>query len=143
LSTRVAINGFGRIGRNFRRAAHERGADIEIVAVNDVTDAATLAQLLAFDSVYGRFPAAVRAGEGTITIDGQEVRVLAEREPADLPWSELGAEVVIESTGSSAAAMPPPTLAGRRPQGDHRRPGQGRRARRPQRRPRRRLRQRL
>jgi glyceraldehyde 3-phosphate dehydrogenase (phosphorylating) len=99
MAARVAINGFGRIGRNFLRAAHERGADIEIVAVNDVTDAATLAQLLAFDSVYGRFPGTVRAGEQAITVDGESLRVCAERDPEALPWRELGVEVVIEGTG--------------------------------------------
>ncbi len=99
MSTRVAINGFGRIGRNFLRAAHEREANIEIVAVNDVTDAATLAQLLAFDSVYGRFPGSVRAGAESIVIDDRELRVLTERTPEELPWKELGVELVIESTG--------------------------------------------
>ena len=99
MSTKVAINGFGRIGRNFMRAAHEHDADLEIVAVNDVTDAATLAQLLAFDSVYGRFPEPVRAEDGAISVNGRSVKVLAERDPSALPWSELGVEVVIESTG--------------------------------------------
>jgi glyceraldehyde 3-phosphate dehydrogenase len=99
MSTKVAINGFGRIGRNFLRAAYEQDADLEIVAVNDVTDAATLAQLLAFDSVYGRFPGRVRAEDGAIVVGDRSVRVLAERDPGALPWSELGVEVVIESTG--------------------------------------------
>jgi glyceraldehyde 3-phosphate dehydrogenase len=99
MSTRVAINGFGRIGRNFLRAAHQHEADLEIVAVNDVTDAATLAQLLAFDSVYGRFPAPVRAENGGMIVNDQSVKVFAERDPAALPWSELGVDVVIESTG--------------------------------------------
>jgi glyceraldehyde 3-phosphate dehydrogenase len=99
MPTKVAINGFGRIGRNFMRAAYEHEADLEIVAVNDVTDAATLAQLLAFDSVYGRFPDAVGAEDGTMIVGDRAVKVLAEREPSTLPWSELGVEVVIESTG--------------------------------------------
>jgi glyceraldehyde 3-phosphate dehydrogenase len=99
MSTKVAINGFGRIGRNFMRAAYENDADLEIVAVNDVTDAATLAQLLAFDSVYGRFRETVRAEEGAMSVNGRSVRVLAERDPGALPWSELGVEIVIESTG--------------------------------------------
>ncbi|MHB1571596.1 MAG: type I glyceraldehyde-3-phosphate dehydrogenase [Solirubrobacteraceae bacterium] len=99
MPTRIAINGFGRIGRNFLRAAKERRADVEIVAVNDVTDAATLAQLLAFDSVYGRFPGTVQALEGCIAVDGRQVRVLAERSPEALPWRELGVDVVIEATG--------------------------------------------
>jgi glyceraldehyde 3-phosphate dehydrogenase len=99
MPTKVAINGFGRIGRNFMRAAYEHEADLQIVAVNDVTDAATLAQLLAFDSVYGRFPDAVGAEDGTMIVGDRAVKVLAEREPSTLPWSELGVEVVIESTG--------------------------------------------
>jgi glyceraldehyde 3-phosphate dehydrogenase (phosphorylating) len=99
MSTKVAINGFGRIGRNFMRAAHGHAADLEIVAVNDVTDAATLAQLLAFDSVYGRFPDAVRAEDSAITVGDRPVKVFAERDPSALPWSDLGVEIVIESTG--------------------------------------------
>jgi glyceraldehyde 3-phosphate dehydrogenase len=100
MPTRVAINGFGRIGRNLVRAAHERHAPLEIVAVNDVTDAATLAQLLAFDSVYGRFAGTVRVEDDTIVIDdGPPIRVLSEREPGALPWAELGVEVAIEATG--------------------------------------------
>jgi glyceraldehyde 3-phosphate dehydrogenase len=99
MSTRVAINGFGRIGRNFLRAACERDADIEIVAVNDVADASTMAQLLAFDSVYGRFPGTVTAEDGTILVNDHAVRLLSERDPSSLPWAELEVEVVIESTG--------------------------------------------
>lgn len=99
MSTKVAINGFGRIGRNFFRAAHEHESDLEIVAVNDITDARTLAQLLAFDSVYGRFPAPVRAENGTVFVADRPVKVFAERDPSALPWSDLGVEVVIESTG--------------------------------------------
>ena len=99
MSTTVAINGFGRIGRNFMRAAHGHEADLEIVAVNDVTDAATLAQLLAFDSVYGRFPDPVRAEDGAMLVSDHPVKVFAERDPSALPWGELGVEVVIESTG--------------------------------------------
>jgi glyceraldehyde 3-phosphate dehydrogenase len=99
MATRVGINGFGRIGRNFLRAAHERDADIEIVAVNDVTDAKTLASLLKFDSVYGRFPGAVHAEQGAIEVDGDPVEVLAEPDPRSLPWSGLDVEVVIEATG--------------------------------------------
>ena len=99
MSTRIAINGFGRVGRAAFRAAYEGDADIEIVAVNDITDAEMLAHLLAYDSVYGRFPAPVEAGDGFIDIDGTEVRVFAEADPAALPWGELGVDVVIESTG--------------------------------------------
>jgi glyceraldehyde 3-phosphate dehydrogenase len=96
---RVGINGFGRIGRNLYRAAYEAGSDLEFVAVNDVADARTLAHLLKYDSMYRRFPGRVEAGDGAIAVDGSEVRVLAERDPANLPWADLGVEVVIESTG--------------------------------------------
>jgi glyceraldehyde 3-phosphate dehydrogenase len=99
MAVRVGINGFGRIGRNVFRAAHESDADIEVVAVNDITDAGTLAHLLKYDSVYGAFPGTVEVRDGALAIDGREVRVLAERDPAALPWSDLGVEVVIESTG--------------------------------------------
>jgi glyceraldehyde 3-phosphate dehydrogenase len=99
MPVRVGINGFGRIGRNVFRAAQAAGADIEWVAVNDLTDASTLAHLLAYDSILGRYPGTVEAREGAIGVDGTEVRVLAEREPGALPWGELGVEVVIESTG--------------------------------------------
>jgi glyceraldehyde 3-phosphate dehydrogenase len=99
MSVRVGINGFGRIGRNVFRAARARGEAIEIVAVNDITDAATLAHLLEYDSVFGRYPGEVQAADGAIVIDGREVKVLAERDPADLPWKDLGVDVVIESTG--------------------------------------------
>jgi glyceraldehyde 3-phosphate dehydrogenase len=99
MAVKVGINGFGRIGRNIFRAAYAAGAPLEFVAVNDITDAATLAHLLKYDSILGRFPGEVEAGDGSITVAGNEVKVLAERDPAALPWSELGAEVVIESTG--------------------------------------------
>jgi glyceraldehyde 3-phosphate dehydrogenase len=103
MPVRVGINGFGRIGRNVFRAAKARGekggADIEWVAVNDLTDATTLAHLLAYDSILGRYPGAVQALDGALEVDGQELRVLAERDPAKLPWGELGVDVVIESTG--------------------------------------------
>jgi glyceraldehyde 3-phosphate dehydrogenase len=99
MPTRVAINGFGRIGRSFVRSAYERGADLEIVAINDVADAATLRHLLAYDSVFGRFPAQVTLEGDVLTYDDREIRVLAERDPGDLPWADLGVDVVIESTG--------------------------------------------
>jgi glyceraldehyde 3-phosphate dehydrogenase len=99
MSVRVGINGFGRIGRNVFRAAQESDADIEIVGVNDITDAGTLAHLLKYDSVYGPFQGTVEVRDGALAIDGREVRVLAERDPAQLPWGDLGADVVIESTG--------------------------------------------
>ena len=98
-AVRVGINGFGRIGRNLFRAAHEGGSELEFVAVNDITDAATLAHLLKYDSIYGRFPGTVEARDDSIVVDGTEIKVLAVRDPAALPWGELGAEVVIESTG--------------------------------------------
>jgi glyceraldehyde 3-phosphate dehydrogenase len=96
---KVGINGFGRIGRNLFRAAYEAGAEVEFVAVNDVFDAAALGHLLKYDSTYGRFPGEVVVGDGSITVDGVETRVLSERDPAALPWGELGVDVVIESTG--------------------------------------------
>jgi glyceraldehyde 3-phosphate dehydrogenase len=99
MPVRVAINGFGRIGRNVFRAAHESGADVEIVAVNDITDNETLAHLLKYDSVYGPFPGTVEPTGDSLRIDGREVRALEERDPAALPWGDLGVEVVIESTG--------------------------------------------
>jgi len=99
MATQVGINGFGRIGRNLFRAAHAAGADLEFVAVNDLTDPETLAYLLKYDSILGRFPGEVTAGDGSISVDGSEIRVLSERDPADLPWGDLGCDVVIESTG--------------------------------------------
>jgi glyceraldehyde 3-phosphate dehydrogenase len=99
MSVRVGINGFGRIGRNVFRAAQESDADIEIVAVNDITDAGTLGHLLKYDSVFGPFPGSVEVRDGALAIDGREVKVLAEKDPAQLPWGDVGADVVIESTG--------------------------------------------
>jgi glyceraldehyde 3-phosphate dehydrogenase len=99
MPVRVGINGFGRIGRNVFRAAYERGADIEWLAVNDLVDPRTIAHLLKYDSNYGPFPGRVEATDTGLLVDDREIRVLAERDPADLPWAELGAEVVIESTG--------------------------------------------
>ena len=99
MTVRVAINGFGRIGRNFFRAAKEQGADIDIVAVNDLGSIETMAYLLMHDSVAGPFPGTVKATKSSITVDGQRLSVLSERDPADLPWEELGVDVVIESTG--------------------------------------------
>ena len=99
MAVRVGINGFGRIGRNLFRAAQAAKADLDFVAVNDITDTGTLAHLLKYDSILGRFPGEVEAGEGSITVDGKELKVLSERDPAALPWGELGVEVVIESTG--------------------------------------------
>jgi glyceraldehyde 3-phosphate dehydrogenase len=99
VTVRVAINGFGRIGRNFFRAVKEQGADIDIVAVNDLGSIETMAHLLMHDSVAGPYPGTVKATKSSITVDGQRLSVLSERDPADLPWEELGVDVVIESTG--------------------------------------------
>jgi glyceraldehyde 3-phosphate dehydrogenase len=99
MSVRVGINGFGRIGRNVFRAAYESGADIEWVAANDIGDPKTFAHLLKYDSNYGPFPGHVEATDTGLLVDGKEIRFLAERDPTALPWGELGADVVIESTG--------------------------------------------
>jgi glyceraldehyde 3-phosphate dehydrogenase len=99
MSVRVGINGFGRIGRNVFRAAYERGADIEWLAVNDLVDPKTIAHLLRYDSNYGPFPGSVEATDTGLKVDGNEIRVLAERDPGALPWEELAVDVVIESTG--------------------------------------------
>jgi glyceraldehyde 3-phosphate dehydrogenase len=99
MGVRVGINGFGRIGRNVFRAAHERNADIEWVGVNDLVDSRTLAHLLKYDSVLGPYPGTVEHTDDAIIVDGNEVKVLGEKDPAALPWSDLGADVVIESTG--------------------------------------------
>jgi glyceraldehyde 3-phosphate dehydrogenase len=95
----VGINGFGRIGRNFFRAVQASGADVEVVAVNDLTDNKTLAHLLKYDSILGRFPAEVSYDEQNIIVGGKAIRALEERDPANLPWKELGVDVVVESTG--------------------------------------------
>lgn len=105
--TRIAINGFGRIGRNVLRALLERDTDLEVVAVNDLTEPKALAQLLRFDSTLGRLGRPVEVDGDELIVDGRRIRVLAEREPANLPWAELGVEIVVESTGrftSKAAA---------------------------------------
>ena len=99
MALRAGINGFGRIGRNVFRAAHARDADIEWVGVNDLTDSRTLAHLLKYDSILGAFPGEVEATENGLLVDGKELKVFAERDPAALPWSDAGADVVIESTG--------------------------------------------
>jgi glyceraldehyde 3-phosphate dehydrogenase len=102
--TRIAINGFGRIGRNTLRALLERSSDLEVVAVNDLTEPAALARLLAFDSTAGRLGRPVSVDGDTIVVDGHRIRVLAERDPKDLPWAELGVDIVLESTGRFTAA---------------------------------------
>ncbi|MCM3687196.1 type I glyceraldehyde-3-phosphate dehydrogenase [Kocuria rosea] len=99
MTIRVGINGFGRIGRNFLRAVREHGQNIEVVAVNDLTSPATLVHLLKYDSIMGRFPGEVTLDGDVMTLDGHEVKFLAEPDPAKLPWGELGVDVVVESTG--------------------------------------------
>jgi len=99
MAVKVGINGFGRIGRNVFRAAHAAGAELEFVAVNDLVDTGTMANLLKYDSILGRFPGEVAAGDSAISVAGKDLKVLSERDPAALPWGELGVDVVIESTG--------------------------------------------
>jgi glyceraldehyde 3-phosphate dehydrogenase len=100
MAIRAAINGFGRIGRNVLRSAKQSGqTGIDFVAVNDLTDAATLAHLLRYDSVHGRYPGTVEVGEQSLVVDGDEIRVLSERDPAKLPWADLGVDIVVEATG--------------------------------------------
>ncbi|TFC29270.1 type I glyceraldehyde-3-phosphate dehydrogenase [Cryobacterium sinapicolor] len=99
MSVKIGINGFGRIGRNYLRAVLAQGSDIEIVAVNDLTEAKTLAHLLKYDSITGRLPATVEVDGDTILVNGKPIKVLAERDPANLPWAALGVDIVIESTG--------------------------------------------
>lgn len=104
MTTRIAINGFGRIGRNVLRALLERDTDLEVVAINDLTEPATLAHLLKYDSSLGRFGRTVEVDGDTLVVDGRRIRVLAEREPSALPWAELEVELVLESTGRFTAA---------------------------------------
>ncbi|MDR2162760.1 MAG: type I glyceraldehyde-3-phosphate dehydrogenase [Clostridiales Family XIII bacterium] len=99
MSTKVGINGFGRIGRNAFKAAIQKGADFDIVAINDVTDPRTLAHLLKYDSIFGAFAGTVEAKDDAIVVNGKEIKITAVRNPAELPWKELGVEVVLESTG--------------------------------------------
>ncbi len=98
MSVKIGINGFGRIGRQIFRIIEKR-EDLEVVAINDLTDAGTLAHLLKYDSAHGKFPGKIEAGEGKIAVDGREVRVLKVKDPAELPWRELGVELAVESTG--------------------------------------------
>jgi glyceraldehyde 3-phosphate dehydrogenase len=105
MAIKVGINGFGRIGRNVYRAIRERPSDIEVVAVNDITDPHTLAHLLKYDSILGRYPGSVAPDGDSITVDGAKLQVLAERDPQRLPWGDLGVDVVIESTGLFTDAL--------------------------------------
>jgi glyceraldehyde 3-phosphate dehydrogenase len=99
MSVRVGVNGFGRIGRNFFRAVQASGHDIEVVAFNDLGDVATMAHLLKYDSILGRYPGEVSVSDEGIVVDGTTIKALAERDPANLPWGELGVDIVLESTG--------------------------------------------
>jgi len=99
VTIRVGVNGFGRIGRNFWRALNAAGGDVEVVAVNDLTDNTTLAHLLKYDSILGRLPEDVKAGADEITVGGKSIKVFEERDPGKLPWADLGVDIVIESTG--------------------------------------------
>ncbi|MDR1264500.1 MAG: type I glyceraldehyde-3-phosphate dehydrogenase [Propionibacteriaceae bacterium] len=99
MTVRVGINGFGRIGRNFYRALVAQGADIEVVAVNDLTDNKTLAHLLTYDSILHRFPGQISHNDDALIVDGHQIKAFAERDPANLPWGQMGVDVVVESTG--------------------------------------------
>ena len=100
MAIRVGINGFGRIGRQVLRAAKEQGvADLDFVAINDLTDTRTLAHLLKYDSIHGQYPGDVESGADSITVDGDEIKVLTHKDPSQLPWRDLGVEIVLESTG--------------------------------------------
>ncbi len=99
MTVRVGVNGFGRIGRNFWRAVDSLDTDVEIVAINDLTDTKTLAHLLKYDSILGVLPYEVKAGDGVISVDGKDIKALSERDPGALPWGDLGVDIVIESTG--------------------------------------------
>ena len=129
MAIRVGINGFGRIGRQVLRAAKQQGvADIEFVAVNDLTDTKTLAHLFKYDSVHRTYQGDVCAGDGSITVDGDEIRVFAEKDPAALPWKDLGVDIVLESTGRfTNADAAQEAHRRRREEGHHLGAGQGRR----------------
>ena len=122
MSVRVGINGFGRIGRNFLRAARILGDGVQVVAVNDLTGAATNAHLLRYDSTHGRFDGDVSTEGDVLIVDGEKIRVLAEREPKALPWEDMGVEVVIESTGRFTAGPTPPVTSKAGPDGSSSRP---------------------
>ena len=127
MATRVGINGFGRIGRQSLKALIERAPDLEVVAVNDLVDAEMNALLFKRDSTYGTYPGDVRAGDSSIIIDGHEIKILAERDPANLPWGDLGVDIVLESTGIFTDAAKAQRAHRRRcEEGHHQRPGQER-----------------
>ena len=128
MAIRVGINGFGRIGRQVLRAAKQQGvADLDFVAVNDLTDTKTLAHLFKYDSVHRTYQGDVSAGDGSITVDGDEIKVLAEKDPAKLPWKDLGVDIVLESTGRfTDADERAEAHRRRREEGDHLRAGEGR-----------------
>jgi glyceraldehyde 3-phosphate dehydrogenase len=107
MPVRVAINGFGRIGRNVLRYAKQSASDLDFVAVNDLTDAKTLAHLLRWDSVHGRYPGTVEVTERGLRVDGDEIVVSAEKDPAKLPWKDLEVDIVVESTGIFSIATRP------------------------------------
>ena len=127
MGTRIGINGFGRIGRQVLRAAIERHPDkLDVVAVNDLTDTATNAHLFKYDSNYGKYPGTVEATDDSIVVDGATINVLAERDPARLPWGDLGVDVVVESTGFfTDASRASGHLQGRRQEGHHIGAGEG------------------
>ena len=123
MTVRIGINGFGRIGRNYLRAARSMGADIEVVAINDLTSAETLAHLLRYDSTHGRFGSEVAVADSSIVLDSGPIAVLAERDPKALPWDKLGVDVVVESTGLfTTRSRPPPTSRPVPPGSSSRRP---------------------
>ncbi len=127
MATRVGINGFGRIGRQSLKALIERAPDVEVVAVNDLVDPKMNALLFKHDSTYGAYPGDVRAGDASIIVDGREIKILAERDPAALPWGDLGVDIVLESTGIfTDADEGEGAHRRRREEGHHQRPGQGR-----------------
>jgi glyceraldehyde 3-phosphate dehydrogenase len=113
MPVRVGINGFGRIGRNVLRAGLAKETDIEWVGVNDITDNATLAHLFKYDSILGPYPGSVEVRGESLIVDDREIKVFEERDPAQLPWGDLGVEVVLESTGFLPAATTPPSTSRR------------------------------
>ena len=127
MAVRVGINGFGRIGRQSLKALIERTPEVEVVAVNDLVDTRMNALLFKHDSTYGAYPGTVDHTDDALIIDGREIKVLKETDPAALPWGDLGVDIVLESTGMfTDAEQGPGAPRRRRQEGDHQRPGQGR-----------------